>query len=62
MKMRISLFLAASFAVIAGAAGQQFPTVERGFTPSKVYSFSDIDAINTFNGNLIVCPFNAKCP
>jgi len=40
--------------MVCSAAGQQFPTLERGFSPNKVYSFSDIDAINSYNGNLTI--------
>jgi YD repeat-containing protein len=40
----------ALFAV--GAIAQQHPNIERGFAAEKVYQVGDIDAVNTFNGNL----------
>src|SRR5437588_3343091 len=40
--------------VTVGAGAQQHPNEDRGFSPDKVYSFSDIDHVNEFNGNLIL--------
>jgi len=34
------------------ALAQQFPTMQRGLSMNKEYSLGDIDAINSFNGNL----------
>jgi len=49
---RAVVILAAALALVAGA--QQHPNQEKGFDPTKLYHFTDIDSINTFNGNLIV--------
>jgi hypothetical protein len=34
--------------------GVRDPNNARGYDPGKLYSFSDLDAVNTFNGNLMV--------
>ncbi len=40
-------------ALAAGAAlAQQYPSLERGFTPEKLYQFGDVDDVNLMNGNL----------
>src|SRR5438093_12704512 len=53
MTHRVSILLAA---LVLGPAlwAQQHPNGDRGFSPERVYAFQDIDAINTFNGNLII--------
>jgi hypothetical protein len=40
--------------ISVSAVAQQPPGLERGFSPERVYQFSDLDSINTFNGNLTV--------
>ena len=40
--------------LVFSARAQQHPNQEKGFEPTKLYHFADIDSINTFNGNLIV--------
>jgi YD repeat-containing protein len=53
-----SLLLAASL-----RAQQQFPTLERGLQPEKLYHFAGIDNVNVFNGNLtIVLPIGQSYP
>ena len=53
-----SLFLAGSL-----HAQQQFPTLERGLQPEKLYHFAGIDNVNVFNGNLtIVLPIGQSYP
>ncbi|HSY47190.1 MAG TPA: MBG domain-containing protein [Thermoanaerobaculia bacterium] len=53
-----SLFLAGSL-----RAQQQFPTLERGLQPEKLYHFAGIDNVNVFNGNLtIVLPIGQSYP
>ena len=53
MRARViaSLIIAA---LSMSAAAQQSVTQEKGFAADKVFQFGDIDAINTFNGNLTV--------
>jgi YD repeat-containing protein len=50
---RALLALAVAIAACTALA-QQHPNQEKGFDPTKLYHFADIDSINTFNGNLIV--------
>jgi len=35
-------------------AAQEFPTLARGLDANKVYTFADVDAVNTFSGNLMI--------
>jgi RHS repeat-associated protein len=50
---RFHACLALTLALMAATLGaQQFPTLEKGFAPDKVFQFGELDAINTFNGNL----------
>lgn len=41
-------------ATVLSGQGVRDPNNARGFDPGKLYSFSDVDAVNTFNGNLMV--------
>ncbi len=43
-----------ALAALGGAAAlaQQYPSLERGFAPDKLYQFGDVDDINLMNGNL----------
>src|SRR5688572_19810298 len=50
----VAAFILALFAINQSAYGQQNPNVERGFAPSKVFQFGDLDHINMFNGNLVI--------
>ncbi|MEA2491570.1 MAG: hypothetical protein QOH21_3362, partial [Acidobacteriota bacterium] len=50
--MRGAFRLALALFVASAAMGQQAPALEKGFSPDKLYAFGNIDAINTFNGNL----------
>jgi hypothetical protein len=44
-------------------AQQQFPTLERGLQPGKLYHFAGIDNVNIFNGNLtITLPIGLSYP
>ena len=36
------------------SAQQQFPTLERGLQPGKLYQFGAIDNVNVFNGNVTI--------
>jgi YD repeat-containing protein len=49
-----SFIAAAVFLTACSVLAQQHPNQEKGFDPSKLYHFADIDSINTFNGNLVV--------
>lgn len=52
-RSRSALALIASIAfLVLQARGQQTPALQKGFSPEKLYQFADVDAINTFNGNL----------
>ncbi|MDP9193797.1 MAG: hypothetical protein M3P06_19050 [Acidobacteriota bacterium] len=33
---------------------QQFPTLEKGFQPEKLYQFGGVDSVNVFNGTLMI--------
>jgi hypothetical protein len=44
--------LAAALTLLAFAALAEEPGLKRGFDATKLYDFGNIDAINTFNGNL----------
>jgi RHS repeat-associated protein len=50
--MRGVLRFAFALLLSTAALAQQSPALEKGFSPEKLYSFGNIDAINTFNGNL----------
>ena len=53
MKNILPLVIALTFAPAAMAQMEQ-GTIERGFQPGKLYQFGDLDAVNVFNGNLII--------
>lgn len=40
--------------VTVSASGQKPPASELGFQPGKLYDFAEIDAVNLYNGNLMV--------
>jgi YD repeat-containing protein len=46
--------LAACVLLAASSFAQLHPNQDRGFAPDKMYSFTDLDHVNTFNGNLMV--------
>jgi|GEM_PF-5241495 len=55
MRTPFVIVLTLATLLIAGVtSAQQHPNQEKGFDPSKLYHFADLDSINTFNGNLIV--------
>ncbi|HJY96556.1 MAG TPA: hypothetical protein VJ371_16520, partial [Streptosporangiaceae bacterium] len=44
-------------------AAQEHPTTSRGFHPESTFSFSDLDHVNTYNGNLVVTlPIGSRYP
>jgi hypothetical protein len=47
------IVLALSFSASISAQ-QQFPTLEKGFQPEKLYHFGDIDSVSVFSGTLLV--------
>jgi hypothetical protein len=52
---RLPSVLAAILAFLPGIlAGQQHPSLERGFDPEKVYQFGDVDSVNLLNRNLLL--------
>lgn len=51
---RLALFTAACVLSVTALAQQQFPTLEKGFQPGKMYDFGSIDNVNVFNGALVV--------
>jgi len=63
VRVRASLLAVLTSLGAAIAVAQQFPTVARGVTPNKQYSFGDIDTINSYNGNLsIAIPIGLQYP
>ncbi len=54
MSLRAAAWSAAVLLALHLNAQQQFPTLERGFRPEKLYQFSDIDSVNAFNGTLLI--------
>jgi YD repeat-containing protein len=48
-----ALLVASAFTTPLFAQREQ-ATLERGFQPGKLYQFGDIDAVNVFNGNLVI--------
>jgi hypothetical protein len=51
---RLGIAVAIAFLTTLGASAQDqnHPNLERGIHPEKLYNFSEIDAVNPFNGNL----------
>ena len=49
-----TLSLVACLVVAASSFAQDHPNEDHGFKPDKMYSFTDLDHINTFNGNLVI--------
>jgi YD repeat-containing protein len=52
--MRRSLIVVVLSTLATVAAAQMHPNEDRGFTPDKVYSYSELDHVNNFNGNLVL--------
>jgi RHS repeat-associated protein len=55
--MNVSKPLSVAFALVASTvcvSAQQHISAARGFDPKGVFSFGEIDAINLFNGNVVV--------
>ncbi len=50
----LALTLVATLAIAAAALADSDPNIGRGFDPTKGFQVGDVDAINTFNGNLVV--------
>ena len=52
---RLLLLALFTIAVAAPAvAQQQYPTLQKGVQPEKLYHFGEIDNVNVFNGNLVI--------
>jgi len=57
------LLVVVVLAIATGVSAQQPPNLERGFAPDKMYQLSNIDNINTFNGNLLAAlPIGQRFP
>ncbi|NJN36370.1 MAG: hypothetical protein HC794_04070 [Nitrospiraceae bacterium] len=60
---RLLLLLFLLIVLSAPMTAQEHPQSARGFVPDKVYSVGDIDAVNTFNGSLVVTiPVSPEIP
>ena len=59
--LRLLLLVLVAALLPLAAAAQDHPNQARGFAPDKLYSFFDLDTVNTFNGNLnISIPIGQK--
>jgi hypothetical protein len=56
MRATLRTVLSASLLVLAWsmAGQQQFPSLQKGLQPEKLYQFNDIDHVNVFNGNVTI--------
>ena len=54
MRTLKTLSLIACLVVAASSVAQEHPNEDHGFKPDKMYSFTDLDHINTYNGNLVI--------
>jgi YD repeat-containing protein len=57
------LLVVVVLAIATGVTAQQPPNLERGFAADKIYQLSNIDNVNTFNGNLLAAlPIGQRFP
>jgi YD repeat-containing protein len=61
-RLVLPLLIAIAFPGMLFAQREQ-GTLERGFQPGKLYQFGDVDAVNVFNGNLVITlPIGPRYP